>query len=105
MSKPFHFPHAHPGKQKKYSTSTSAEEEKQSNGVNFVLMMKRNNKQIVKDLNIPMTSDLAANIHHKQLAKQAEHEEMKRLVLDYNQRQEEESYNGRLKRPAPIPLM
>ncbi|XP_066925747.1 regulator of nonsense transcripts 2-like isoform X2 [Clytia hemisphaerica] len=83
------------GKQKKYSTSTSTsvEEEKQSNCVNFVLMMKRNNKQIVKDLNIPMTSDLAANIHHKQLAKQAEHEEMKRLVLDYNQRQEEESYN------------
>ena len=62
--------------------------------VNFVLMIKRNNKQIVKDLNIPMTSHLAANMRHKQLAEQAEHEEMKRLVLDYNQRQEEESYNG-----------
>ena len=57
-------------------------------------MLKRNNKQIVKDLNIPMTSHLAANMRHRQLAKQAEHEEMKRLVLGYNQRQEEESYNG-----------
>lgn len=58
-------------------------------------MMKRNNKQVVRDLHIPMSSHLAANIRHKQLAKQAEHEEMKRLVLDYNQRQEEESYNGK----------
>jgi len=57
--------------------------------------MKKNNKQVVKDLNIPMTSDLAANIRNKQLAERAEHEELKRLVLDYNQRQEEEeSYNG-----------
>ena len=57
-------------------------------------MLKKNNKQVLKDLNIPLTSDLAANIHHKQLAERAEHEELKRLVLDYNQRQEEESYNG-----------
>lgn len=57
-------------------------------------MLKKNNKQVLKDLNIPLTSGLAANIHHKQLAERAEHEELKRLVLDYNQRQEEESYNG-----------
>ena len=62
--------------------------------VSFILMLKKNNKQVLKDLPIPITADLAANIHDKQLAERAEHEEMKRLVLDYNQRQEEESYNG-----------
>lgn len=67
----------------------------ENEGVNFVLMLKKNNKQVMKDLSIPLTSDLAANIRNKQLAERAEHEEMKRLVLDYNQRQEEESYNGK----------
>ena len=64
--------------------------------VNFVLMLKKGNKPVLKDLHIPINSDLAANIHDKQMAQRAEHEEMKRLVLDYNQRQEEESYNGGL---------
>lgn len=59
-------------------------------------MLKKNNKQVLKGLSIPLTSDLAANIRNKQLAERAEHEEMKKLVLDYNQRQEEESYNGKL---------
>ena len=47
------------------------------------MMLKKNNKPVLKDLPIPITSDLAANIHDKQKAEQAEHEEMKRLVLDY----------------------
>ena len=76
------------GKQKKGVIT-----EDNDDGVNFVLMLKKNNKQVLKGLNIPLTSDLAANIHNKQQAEKAEHEEMKKLVLDYNQRQEEESYN------------
>lgn len=78
------------GKQKK---GVPTSEESNGDGVNFVLMLKKNNKQVLKGLNIPLTSDLAANIRNKQLAERAEHEEMKKLVLDYNQRQEEESYN------------
>ncbi|XP_065640842.1 regulator of nonsense transcripts 2 isoform X1 [Hydra vulgaris] len=70
--------------------------------INFVMMLKKNNKQILKDLPIPITSDLAANMHDKQKAKQAEHEEMKRLVLDYNQRQEEESLNEIMAHSKPI---
>lgn len=86
------------GKQKKNSSPSISEqtavvETKKQDGVNFVLMLKKNNKQVLKDLKIPLSSDLAANIHNKQMAERAEHEEMKRLVLDYNQRQEEESYN------------
>lgn len=62
--------------------------------VNFLLMLKKGNKQQLRDLKVPITSDLAANIREKQQEEQAEQEEVKRLVLDYNQRQEEETYNG-----------
>ena len=60
------------GKQKRSSSFTQEETEK-PDAVNFVLMLKKNNKQVLKDLNIPLTSDLAANLHHKQLAERAEH--------------------------------
>ena len=49
------------------------------------------------DLQIPLSSGLAANIRDRQMAEQQEQEEVKRLVLDYNQRQEEEIYNGTCK--------
>ncbi len=57
-------------------------------------MVKKGTKQQFKDLNIPVSENLAAKIRDKQVAEREEHEEMKRLVLDYNQRQEEEAYNG-----------
>ena len=57
-------------------------------------MLKKGNKQQFRDLNIPVTENLAANIRDKQVAEREEHEEMKRLVLGYNQRQEEEAFNG-----------
>ena len=62
--------------------------------VNFMVMLKKGNRQHLRDLKVPITSDLAANIREKQQEEQAEQEEVKRLVLDYNQRQEEETYNG-----------
>lgn len=62
---------------------------------NFVLMTRgKGSKQLFKDLHIPLSADRAANIREKQKAELAEQEEMKRLVLDFNQRQEEEVYNG-----------
>ena len=63
--------------------------------VNFVVMLKKGNRQQLRDLNVPISSDLAANIREKQQEEQAEQEEVKRLVLDYNQRQEEEIYSGK----------
>ncbi|EDO46900.1 predicted protein, partial [Nematostella vectensis] len=62
--------------------------------MNFVLMLRKGNKQQYRDLEIPISSDLAANMREKQVAEQAEQQELKRLVLDHNQRQEEEIYNG-----------
>lgn len=68
----------------------------ESENLNFVVMLKKGNKQQFKDLQIPLSSGLAANIRDRQMAEQQEQEEVKRLVLDYNQRQEEEIYNEML---------
>eukprot|EP00795_Rhopilema_esculentum_P002036 gene2037-17601_t len=75
--------------------------EENPESVKFVFMLKKGNKQQFKDLNIPVTENLAANIRDKQVAERAEHEEMKRLVLDYNQRQEEEAFNEMLAANQP----
>lgn len=68
----------------------------ENENLNFVVMLKKGNKQQFKDLQIPLSSGLAANIRDRQMAEQQEQEEVKRLVLNYNQRQEEEIYNEML---------
>jgi len=76
----------------------------ENESLNFVVMLKKGNKQHFKDLQIPLSSGLAANIRDRQMAEQQEQEEVKRLVLNYNQRQEEEIYNEMLaqqKQSAP----
>jgi len=75
--------------------------EENPDSVKFVLMLKKGNKQQFRDLNIPVTENLAANIRDKQVAEREEHEEMKRLVLGYNQRQEEEAFNEMLASTHP----
>lgn len=72
----------------------SAPSPKEDESVNFVLMLRKGNKQQFKDFEVPISSNLASTVRQKQEAEQAEQEELKRLVLDYNQRQEEENYNG-----------
>ncbi|CAB4029434.1 regulator of nonsense transcripts 2-like isoform X1 [Paramuricea clavata] len=71
----------------------------EGNRVNFMVMLKKGNRQQLRDLKVPISSDLAANIREKQQEEQAEQEEVKRLVLDYNQRQEEETYNELMAKP------
>lgn len=68
----------------------------ESDNLKFVIMLKKGSKQHFKNLEIPVSSGLAASIKDRQLAEQQEQEEVKRLVLDYNQRQEEEIYNEML---------
>ncbi|XP_078385093.1 regulator of nonsense transcripts 2-like isoform X2 [Oculina patagonica] len=68
----------------------------ENENLNFVVMLKKGNKPQFKDLQIPLSSGLAANIRDRQMAEQQEQEEVKRLVLNYNQRQEEEIYNEML---------
>ena len=60
----------------------------------FTFMTKKGHKQQLKDLSIPVDSDLASNVHEAREALRDQHQEMKKLVLNYEQQQEEEEYLG-----------
>ena len=53
-------------------------------------MIKKGSKQQFKKMDIPVESDFASNLFDKQKAAVREREEMKRLVLSQEMRQEEE---------------
>ena len=53
-------------------------------------MMKKGSKQQFKKMDIPVESEFASNLFDKQKAVVREREEMKRLVLSQEMRQEEE---------------
>jgi len=60
------------------------------NSVQFSVMMKKGSKQQFKKMDIPVESEFASNLFDKQKAVVREREEMKRLVLSQEMRQEEE---------------
>ncbi|EJU04317.1 ARM repeat-containing protein [Dacryopinax primogenitus] len=56
----------------------------------FTLLSKKGNRPQTHELNVPASSDLATQTHLAQLREQQEQQDLKRLVLDYGQREEEE---------------
>lgn len=86
ISIPFHL--------KKYSKKTyeQLQSTNEDNSVNFILMLKKGNKQTFKSLQVPMDSELASNLKSQEMAEQAELRRVKQLTLDINNRQEEEDY-------------
>lgn len=86
ISIPFHL--------KKYSKKTyeQLQNTNEDNSVNFILMLKKGNKQTFKSLQVPIDSELASNLKSQEMAEQAELRRVKQLTLDINNRQEEEDY-------------
>lgn len=86
ISIPFHL--------KKYSKKTyeQLQSTNEHNSVNFILMLKKGNKQTFKNLQVPVDSELASNLKSQEMAEQAELRRVKQLTLDINNRQEEEDY-------------
>lgn len=60
----------------------------------FTLVTKKGHKQQLKDLHIPIDSNLASGLRDTQQALKAEQLEMKKLVLTHERRQEEEDYQA-----------
>lgn len=75
-------------------TSVPTEQEKSS--VNFVVLLRKGNKQQYKNLEIPLDSDLAKNLKSQEKAERVEMEKVKRLTLDINERLEEEDYQDQI---------
>ncbi|XP_057375556.1 regulator of nonsense transcripts 2-like [Daphnia carinata] len=71
--------------------------------VNFFLMTRKGNKPQFKNLALPSDSELAQNLRNREEAEKAEKERVKKLTLDFNERQEEEEFQdlyGGANRPA-----
>ncbi|CAH2275597.1 regulator of nonsense transcripts 2 isoform X1 [Pelobates cultripes] len=87
------------------SLCTGEGDTESSDTMPFVMLTRRGNKQQFKILNVPMSSQLAANHWNQQQAEQEERMRMKKLTLDINERQEQEDYQEMLQslaqRPAP----
>ncbi|XP_065829139.1 regulator of nonsense transcripts 2-like isoform X2 [Oscarella lobularis] len=65
--------------------------EEESRVVNFSVMVKRGHKQLFKEIAVPEDSSLVLSVRNKQEVEQKEKREMKKFVLDYEQRQEQEA--------------
>ena len=60
----------------------------------FKVMTRKGHKQHLKELHIPLDSDLTSGLRDTRQAKLEEMKEMKEKVLGYERRQEEEAYQG-----------
>ncbi|XP_012286049.1 regulator of nonsense transcripts 2 [Orussus abietinus] len=60
--------------------------------VDFVLMVRKGNKQQYKNLAVPVSSELAMNLRNREQEQKEEKERVKRLTLNITERQEEEDY-------------
>ena len=65
--------------------------------MNFTMLTKRGNRQQVRQLAIPSESALAVQTRSAQEQDKVEQQHLKRLVLDYEQREEAEEIKGGLK--------
>lgn len=75
-----------------HTSNADEQEEAQKSSVNFVVLLRKGNKQQYKNLEIPLDSDLAKNLKSQERAERVEMEKVKRLTLDINERLEEEDY-------------
>ncbi|KAK0461159.1 ARM repeat-containing protein [Desarmillaria tabescens] len=71
----------------------------------FTVLTKRGNKQQTRQLAVPSESALAVHTRSAQLQDKVEQQHLKRLVLDYEQREEEEELKGALgNRMGPVKI-
>ncbi|XP_039298852.1 regulator of nonsense transcripts 2 isoform X2 [Nilaparvata lugens] len=83
------------------------EPEVNHSSINFVLMLKKGNKQQYKTLAVPVDSEMAVNLRSQEKAKKVEMEKVKRLTLDINDRLEEEDYQDQMcqiQKPSTVNL-
>ncbi len=79
--------------------------EEDKSAIQFTVLTKKGNKQQLSTLNVPITTEFAAKFIERGEVERAEKEKMKRVVLNFHERQEEEDYQemiAALNRPMPM---
>jgi regulator of nonsense transcripts 2 len=83
-----------PGMRRRYEDGDGFPESGNPSTMNFTMLTKRGNKQQVRQLAIPSESALAVQTRSAQEQDKVEQQHLKRLVLDYEQREEAEEIKG-----------
>lgn len=83
-----------PGMRKRHEDDDDSPESANPDVMNFTMLTKRGNRQQVRQLAIPSESALAVQTRSAQEQDKVEHQHLKRLVLDYEQREEAEEIKG-----------
>ena len=81
---------------KRHEEGDDSPESGNSGMMNFTMLTKRGNKQQVRQLAIPSESALAVQTRSAQEQDKVEQQHLKRLVLDYEQREGAEEIKGGL---------
>jgi regulator of nonsense transcripts 2 len=84
-----------PGMRKRHEEGDGSPESANLGVMNFTMLTKRGNRQQVRQLAIPSESALAVQTRSAQEQDKVEQQHLKRLVLDYEQREEAEEIKGR----------
>jgi regulator of nonsense transcripts 2 len=83
-----------PGMRKRHEEGEGSTENANPAIMNFTMLSKRGNKQQVRQLAIPSESALAVQTRSAREQDKVEQQHLKRLVLDYEQREEAEEIKG-----------
>ncbi|KAI9510115.1 ARM repeat-containing protein [Russula earlei] len=93
-----------PGMRKRHDEGDGSPESSNSGVMNFTMLTKRGNKQQVRQLAIPSGSALAVQTRSAQEQDKVEQQHLKRLVLDYEQREEAEEIKALEAKTRPIKI-
>ncbi|KAL1131940.1 hypothetical protein AAG570_011551 [Ranatra chinensis] len=74
---------------------------KTNNDSSFVLLVRKGNKTQCKSLNVPSDSDLVRNLRHREEVERQEKEKVKKLTLDIQRMQLEDSQEQQQDTAAP----
>jgi len=93
-----------PGMRKRHEEGDGPLESGNPGMMNFTMLTKRGNKQQVRQLAIPSESALAVQTRSAQEQDKVEQQHLKRLVLDYEQREEAEEIKALEAKSRPIKI-
>ncbi len=69
------------------------EPEDEKTTIQFAVLLKKGQKQALREIAVPKESDMAQNLLKQEEAQRLEKERLKKLTLEINERQEEEDLN------------
>jgi len=93
-----------PGMRKRHEEGDGSPEGANPDVMNFTMLTKRGNRQQVRQLAIPSESTLAVQTRSAQEQDKVEQQHLKRLVLDYEQREGAEEIKALEARPRTIKI-